>query len=166
MSPAVDSGAIIVSELGTSVPWHVEDNCRGSFNHLLFGAAKIWYLAPPDFGAQLTAKLGTQTPAQLFTKTLFAKLSGAELREMGVRRVLQQPGYMMLTCAGYTWHATCSIGFSIAEASNFFNHGMGLTVRETTEMYSEVHKMAEQACQQHPQLSEDVQVAKGVNSSG
>ena len=28
MSPAVDAGAIIVSELGTSVPWHVEDNCR------------------------------------------------------------------------------------------------------------------------------------------
>lgn len=59
---------------------------------------------------------------------------------------------------GYTWHATCSTGFSIAEASNFFNHGMGLTVRETTEMYSELHKMAEQACQQHPQLSEDVKV--------
>jgi len=99
MSPAVDAGAIIVSELGTSVPWHVEDNCksdasiaiihvdrpckatrlcmvfRGSFNHLLFGAAKIWYLAPPDFEAKLTAKLGTQTPAQLFTKTLFTKLS-------------------------------------------------------------------------------------------
>ena len=65
---------------------------RGLFNHLLFGAAKIWYLAPPDFEAKLT-------PAQLFTKTLFTKLSGAELREMGVRRVLQQPGYMMLTCA-------------------------------------------------------------------
>ena len=30
MSPAVDSGAIIVSELGTSVPWHVEDNCRSN----------------------------------------------------------------------------------------------------------------------------------------
>ncbi len=71
---------------------------RGSFNHLLFGAAKIWYLAPSDFEAKLTAKLGTQTPAQLFTKTLFTKLSAAELREMGVRRVLQQPGYMMLTC--------------------------------------------------------------------
>ena len=28
MSLAVDSGAIIVSELGTSVPWHIEDNCR------------------------------------------------------------------------------------------------------------------------------------------
>ncbi len=27
MSPAVDAGAIIVSELGTSVSWHVEDNC-------------------------------------------------------------------------------------------------------------------------------------------
>lgn len=26
---------------------------------------------------------------------------------------------------GYTWHATCSTGFSIAEASNFFNNGMG-----------------------------------------
>ena len=72
---------------------------RGSFNHLLFVAAKIWYLAPPDFEAKSTAKLGTQTPAQLFTKTLFTKLSAAELREMGVRRVLQQPGYMMLTCA-------------------------------------------------------------------
>ena len=59
---------------------------------------------------------------------------------------------------GYTWHATCSTGFSIAGASNFFDHGMGLTVRETTEMYSELHKMAEQTCQQHPQLSKDVKV--------
>ena len=59
------------------------------------------------------------------------------------------------TAQGYTWHATCSIGFSIAEASNFINNGMGLTVRETTKMDSELHKMAEQACQQHPQLSED-----------
>lgn len=57
---------------------------------------------------------------------------------------------------GCTWHATCSTGFSIAEASNFFNNGMGLTVRETTEMYTELHNMAEQACQQHPQLSKDV----------
>jgi len=33
---------------------------------------------------------------------------------------------------------------------------MGLTVRETTEMYTKLHKMAEQACQQHPQLSKVV----------
>ncbi len=57
---------------------------------------------------------------------------------------------------GYTWHATCSTGFSIAEASNFLNNGMGLTIRETTEMYTDLHKMADQACQQHPQLSKDV----------
>ena len=61
---------------------------RGSFNHLLFGVAKIWALAPSDFEAKLTAKLGTQTSAQLFTKTLFTKLFATELREMGVRRVL------------------------------------------------------------------------------
>ena len=83
----------------------------------------------------------------------------AEL-EYDFRRSLEQQ--IALICAmenalaqGYTWHATCSTGFSIAEASNFFNNGMGLTVPERTEMYTELHKMADQACQQHPQLSKD-----------
>lgn len=30
MSPVEDAGAIIVSELGTLVPWHAEDDCRSN----------------------------------------------------------------------------------------------------------------------------------------
>ncbi len=30
MLRAVDIGMVIISEMGTCVPWHVEDNCRSS----------------------------------------------------------------------------------------------------------------------------------------
>ncbi len=37
---------------------------------------------------------------------------------------------------------TCSIGFSIAEASNFFNDGFGFTIAQADSMYQLLHKRA------------------------
>ena len=72
---------------------------RGSLNHLILGAHRIWYLAPPDF-ADLLATLRAQygdTIVRLLIKRLYKHLSAEELISLGVRRVLQPPGYIMVT---------------------------------------------------------------------
>ena len=57
---------------------------------------------------------------------------------------------------GYTWHSTCSLGFSIAEASNFFNNGMGLQISKAVDMYAKLQKLAEDACVRHSEYQKEV----------
>ena len=154
--------------------------CRGSVNTMLLGYPKVWYIAPPDFAEKAAAYFGDDIPTYpaLLTKRLFHRLPVSELKKMGVRRVMQPPGYMMLTCAvsgitamlyawsrhvwnaicmqGYAWHSTCSLGFSIAEASNFFNDGMGLQISEAVGMYAKLQKLAKDACVRHSEYQKEV----------
>ena len=57
---------------------------------------------------------------------------------------------------GYTWHSTCSLGFSIAEASNFFNGGMGLQISEAVDMYAKLQKLGKDACIRHSENQKEV----------
>ena len=59
---------------------------------------------------------------------------------------------------GMTWHSTCSTGFSIAEASNFFNAGFGVTIAAARDMYKGLLvKAAEESGHASDELIDNVQ---------
>ena len=126
----VHYGVGIVSFMFTFTPAHIEDLAEGAVNDLLFGAFKVWSFEPPAnegaFIELLTRKYGPDARARLFAKRLVPVLTVAEMREIDVELVFQPPGFTVLSLPGLSYHWTTSLGFSIAEASNFVVGGATL----------------------------------------
>lgn len=48
----------------TSFPWHTEDMELYSVNYIHFGASKIWYAVPPEYGRRLEEFAGLHFPEE------------------------------------------------------------------------------------------------------
>jgi hypothetical protein len=116
----------ILASAGGSTPLHVEDFHFASYNANLHGAAKTWYVVPPGAAhAFVEAVRDAMPPAQrpyaaalLGTKRLHVTLAPEALRRLGVRRIVQLPGDIVLTAPGPTFHWTMATGFCVAESLN------------------------------------------------
>jgi hypothetical protein len=105
----------ILSSAAACTPMHVEDWLFASYNAHLHGAPKVWYVVPPANADAFLAAVrgrGGLPPARrplaaalLATKRLRAELPPEALRELGVRRVVQMPGDIVLTAPVRTPHA-------------------------------------------------------------
>ena len=98
---------LILSSAGGSTPMHCEDWLLSSYNLNLSGAAKVWYVLPSDASVDD-----------------FLSALAEALRALGARRFVQQPGDIVLTAPGHTFHWTTATGFCAAESCNFMPHGI------------------------------------------
>ena len=125
----VTRGAIIASMFGTRTSVHVEDSLLATFNILILGAPKIWYIVPFENGEHfqdLLQKKGLLEAA--FEKRCFVQafangsitISKTEMRNYGVCRVVQHPGTTIMTIPGLIFHWTISTGFSLADSVNYY----------------------------------------------
>ena len=124
---------LILSSAGGSTPMHCEDWLLSSYNLNLSGAAKVWYVLPSDASVDdfLSALAEALPPpkrahaaALLGTKRMRVSLPAEALRALGARRFVQQPGDIVLTAPGHTFHWTTATGFCAAESCNFMPHGI------------------------------------------
>jgi hypothetical protein len=107
----------ILSSAAACTPMHVEDWLFASYNAHLHGAPKVWYVVPTAAADAFVAAVrdrGSLPPSRrplaaalLATKRLRAELPPEVLRELGVRRVVQQPGDIVLTAPVRPLHNTC-----------------------------------------------------------
>ena len=101
VTQGVHTSVGIFSSAGARTPYHVEQRALGACNMLWYGHGKVWELPDRD---SLLNKVPDQfrgadpTPA-LYSKCMWSTWSGEPkiLAKLGVTRVLQPPGYMMLT---------------------------------------------------------------------
>lgn len=119
-----NTSVLILSMLLTYTFVHCEDFLFGALNTLIYGCPKIWYVVPsslaPRFKAFLTDTYGPNACYLLFNKNIVPDFSGIDLKDFGIVRFVQPPGYTVYTMPGEILHWTVSTGFSLATASNFF----------------------------------------------
>lgn len=108
----------------TCTPWHIEDLALSSLNHLLLGAAKIWFLAPTEEAAgAFYALLKREGRLDDFrNKTVQPhELSIDAILDCGLVPLVQVPGESIITAPGYSAvHVTVSGGFSAAVSGNCY----------------------------------------------
>ena len=133
----VNKGAIIGSMFGSRTSIHVEDGMLGTYNLLLIGAPKIWYMVPKKNGIKFRRYLVKKNLlGAVLAKTCFVhafangtRVPGKTIREFGIRRFVQYPGIAVMSVPGEIYHWTISCGFSLAESGNYFstagNDGLG-----------------------------------------
>ncbi|KAL0032400.1 hypothetical protein WJX79_009578 [Trebouxia sp. C0005] len=136
----VSCGLAILSSLFTRTNFHVEDALLGAYNIMTYGAPKIWYVVPAASAARFEAALeqqhGPNALAALTAKHLYCSLPLPLLKELGVKRFLQMPGYAVLTYPGSVYHWTISTGFSLAEATNLYVGQPGQLLSHLQDWYT------------------------------
>ncbi|DBA93628.1 TPA: demethylase [Trebouxia sp. C0006] len=136
----VSSGLAILSCLFTRTNFHAEDTLLGAYNIMTYGAPKIWYVVPAasaaGFEAALEQQQGPNALAALTGKHLYCSLPLPLLKELGVKRFLQMPGYAVLTYPGAVYHWTISTGFSLAEATNLYVGPPGQLLTHLQDWYT------------------------------
>lgn len=124
----VTRGAIISSMFGTRTSIHIEDSMLATFNLLVVGAPKIWYIVPSKNGERFKRFLGRKGLLEsAFEKRCFVEafangrlaISESEMETYGVRRIVQQSGMTVMTVSGMMFHWTISMGFSLADSINY-----------------------------------------------
>jgi hypothetical protein len=147
----VNIATLIISMLFTFTSLHVEDLLLSSVNHMLCGAAKVWWwlpLADLDTNLQaihahfdvkntqsrgMRARAGTIHAADPLYKKMINAMSAlqpAELRSLGFKRFVQLPGDIVVTRPGFAFHATRSTGYNLALSGNFLSVHDGAAFEE------------------------------------
>ena len=91
---------LIVSDPGARNPNHVEPGLLGAVNSLLYGPrGKLWLLFPADFQQRLAQMDGHSADHTLYAKRNWEdwSLNPETLIKLGVRRILQPEGWMLVT---------------------------------------------------------------------
>jgi hypothetical protein len=142
----VTRGAIIASMFGTRTSIHVEDSMLATFNLLVFGAPKIWYIVPNrngDLFRQFLKRQGLLGAA--FEKRCFVQafadrdlaLSRSDMERFEVCRVVQRPGMTIMTIPGMIFHWTISTGFSLADSVNYYcRYRGGINLQELEGLWN------------------------------
>ncbi|KAK9840784.1 hypothetical protein WJX81_004448 [Elliptochloris bilobata] len=104
LAVGVTYGVVIMSMAFTRTTVHVEDGLLAAYNMLVLGAPKVWYIVPraaaPAFEAAVVETMGRDAPealASLAAKRVMPALPPARLRALGALRVVQMPGYAVVT---------------------------------------------------------------------
>jgi hypothetical protein len=111
-------------EAGTPAPLHIEDAGMGSANLLLNGATKDWLIVCQEIASRLEEclkKVFHAKECSQFVRHLNLPPLPSWLREHGIRFeiVRQNPGEVMCTLPGPTYHAVRNIGKKFAIAINY-----------------------------------------------
>lgn len=155
----VNTSLPIVSVPLTYTPAHIEDVYQGAVNVLLRGSAKVWIVVPPDratdFKAWLQNRYGPGALSRLFAKNLRPIVPAADMAKLDLRVIFQPVGYTVVTMPGEVYHWTVSLGFSLAEAANFF-----------TSANMSLEKMVSQWRSHIEVVKQDVKKAREAGVSG
>lgn len=109
----VTRGAIIGSMFGTRTSIHVEDSMLATFNLLVLGAPKVWYIVPSTNDKRFQRFLLRKGLLEAaFQKRCFIEafaddplaIAEAEMELYGVRRVVQRLGMTVMTVFGIVFH--------------------------------------------------------------
>lgn len=122
----IDSTSLARSTATTFTPWHIEDKGLGAMNQLVWGAAKLWLLAPTlsaaeQLGKLLEKKYGKDWQDLLYGKRLDPyQVPLKDALDCGFVPFVQHPNMVVYTRGISGVHVTMSSGISMAIASNCF----------------------------------------------
>lgn len=126
MSPGLNSGNLIASQVLTSTSKHQEDSLMSAYNILFGGAAKLWIILIGCMGGIYRDHCQQQ---QRYSLLAAKQLYNAFDNEHDAARflqytipIIQVPGVAVTTHAGHAYHQTVAVGANLAEAVNLW-HG-------------------------------------------
>lgn len=121
----------------------VQDMLLASATTLVWGAPRVWWIVTGQRGRgrdplltaakRFTTFARTATgesAAHVFSKELFPNLTKEDMEALGVERVLQHPGDVVIFPPGATLAWTMSMGPSFSESVNFFVPVQGVRTLE------------------------------------
>lgn len=143
----VNKGSIITSMFGSRTSIHVEDAFLGTYNYMLIGAPKIWYMVPKRHGAGFRRYLrerkllGTVIEKTCFVRAFadqdgIGTISGEAISKFDINRFVQYPGMAVMSVPGEIYHWTVSCGFNIAESGNYFTIAGGESLANLESSWS------------------------------
>jgi hypothetical protein len=128
VSVGVTQPVDILSSWCTTTQLHLEQCALGSMNHMLAGAGKLWFVCvTPASSLRLeqlvVSKFGSLAP--LLDKQLgLQDFTLTELLDIvGMEAIWQEPGDLVLTLPGPSYHITVSSGPSLAVSANCYFDG-------------------------------------------
>lgn len=142
----VNRGAIITSMFGARTSVHVEDAFLCTFNLLVAGAPKIWYVVPRRHALgfrQFLVDRGlfqNTLEKRCFVEAFATGCRGMEehdMRRFEICRIVQYPGMGIMSAPGEIYHWTISTGFSLAESANWFTTAAGHSLGELKVAWTE-----------------------------
>ena len=125
----VTRGAIIASMFGSKTSIHVEDGFLSTYNFMLFGVPKIWYIVPKHHSHTFQKFLVAQNLFDtVVSKNYYIKAFGEGrmvipmdiVEKFEIARFVQYPSTIVMSIPDEIYHWTISCGFNIAESSSFF----------------------------------------------
>lgn len=109
----------------SSFAWHTEDMDLYSINYVHYGAAKSWYVVPPEHGKRLErlAKSfypGIAKDCSAFLRHKMSIISPRILKKNSIpfSKVTQEAGEFMITFP-FAYHSGFNHGYNCAESTNF-----------------------------------------------
>ena len=127
-------GAIIASMFGSMTSIHVEDGFLSTYNLMLFGVPKIWYIVPKCHSHIFQKNLVAQNLFDtVVSKNCYVKAFGEGrmvipmeiVEKFEIARFVQYPGTIVMSIPGEIYHWAISCGFNISKSSNFFTTAAG-----------------------------------------
>lgn len=131
------SQAVLISSMVfTSALAHIEDIAAGAANYMVRGLPKIWYIVPRTAFPDFASALGEDLQENALLKKVLPRFTAHDLRQLGIHRVLQRAGDLIVTPPGTYPHWTFSTGFNVAESNNFWVPFVeSTTVRRSSEVF-------------------------------
>ena len=123
--PGVNTAYLYFGMYKSTFAWHLEDMDLYSINFIHFGAAKQWYVIPPEhqgrferLARSLFPEAHKECPEFLRHKMFQISPTRIQDNNIPVYRCVQEEGEFIITFP-YGYHAGYNVGYNCAESTNF-----------------------------------------------